>query len=217
MLFVSEVFHSLQGESTQAGRPCVFIRLAGCNLSCAYCDTAYARKQRNGGAASLAELVEEIGEFDCELVEITGGEPLLQADTVALAEWLVADGYEVMIETNGSVELPPNQGWRMIMDIKCPGSGMAASFMKDNLSRLGPIDEIKFVISGREDFEWATAKIKDWRLAKAQRTIMMSPVPGLCAPAELAEWILREAPYARLQLQLHKIIWPKGEPGGNNV
>ncbi len=206
MLCVSEIFYSIQGESTMAGCPCVFIRLTGCNLNCSYCDTEGARS--GGRDMEVEGIVAEVERFNCRLVEVTGGEPLLQMETASLLEKLAGAGFEVLLETNGSVLLPENRGWRVIMDIKCPGSGMEDSFVSENLERLKEKDEIKFVISGRPDFDWARRLIRNWGLVNGGREIIMSPVHDRCSPADLAEWILRETRSVRLQLQLHKLIWP---------
>ncbi len=211
MLSVNEIFHSIQGESTAAGRPCVFVRLQGCNLACRYCDTEDSRGA-GGSEMEVAEIVRRVADFGCDLVEVTGGEPLVQPETGLLLGTLVEAGYEVLVESNGSLPLPENRGWRVIMDIKCPGSGMGDSFNRDNLARLTATDEVKFVIGDRRDFEWALARVEEYGLSDGRREVLLSPVPGACPPSLLAAWLLESGRRLRLQVQLHKIVWPEGEP-----
>ena len=205
-LQVSETFVSIQGESTFAGRPCFFIRLTGCNLRCAYCDTTYAFA--GGQPKSIPQLVDEFRVSGLTLVEVTGGEPLLQSGTPALLKALqvARPGAVVLVETNGSQDIsvvPP--GVIAIMDIKCPASGAGAAFDWLNLERLRPQDEVKFVISDRADFDWAVRMVNEHALASKCHAVLFSPVLGRVQPAALAEWLLASGMSARLNLQLHKL------------
>lgn len=211
MLSVSEIFYSIQGESSFAGFPCGFVRLAGCNLRCAYCDTRYAYD--NGTVMSIDQILDRLGDFQCGLVEITGGEPLCQEDTPALAKTLLRSGHTVIVETNGTLDirrLP--EGAIRIMDIKCPGSGESRKMRWDNLDDLADPDEVKFVISDESDYRWMKDVIKTRRLSKPL-SIIASPAHGKMEPAGLAELILRDRLNVRLRLQLHKILWPAAEGG----
>lgn len=212
LLLVNEYFLSVQGESTQAGRPCFFVRLTGCHLRCGYCDTAYAFHE--GKPQSLDEVLAKVHEAGVKLVEITGGEPLLQKPVYPLMERLVAEGYEVMLETSGSLDasrVPP--AVRRIFDIKTPGSGEADSNRWENFTpeRLHAGDEIKFVVCSRADYEWARETVRT-RLAGATVPILFSPIWDNIAPADLAAWIVEDRLPVRFQLQLHKILW--GEKRG---
>lgn len=211
-LELSELFFSIQGESSYAGAPCLFVRLTGCNLRCSYCDARYTYEEK-GTATGLDEILAFVDEHLDFPVEITGGEPLLQENVYPLMEALLATGHTVLLETNGSINLGRvPAGVVKIMDIKCPGSGMADRFLEENLALLSPTDEIKFVLSSRADYEWATAMLNDTALGNGN-IIHFSPVSGLLAATELAEWILADQLPVRLQLQLHKILWP-GENRG---
>jgi 7-carboxy-7-deazaguanine synthase len=211
-LMVSEIFYSIQGESLYAGLPCVFVRLAGCNLRCTYCDTRYA--QDSGTAMSIQDILDQVAGFSCLLVEITGGEPLLQDAAPALVDALIANGYTVLMETNGSMDISRVHPLCIkILDIKCPGSGQSHQNDLNNLTRLGPGDQVKFVLSHREDFEFATALIAETWKETPPAPVLFSPVQSRLDPAALAEWILREHLNVRLQLQMHKIIWPDVERG----
>ncbi len=204
-LTVNEIFFSLQGESSRAGRPCVFVRLTGCNLRCGYCDTTYAYQE--GREMYVEQIIDEVKRHHCGLVEITGGEPLMQPETAELARWLIELDYTVMIETNGSYDvgvLP--QEVVKIVDIKTPGSGEGESFIPGNLKHLEAKDEIKFVICSRADFDWAVATINEHRLT-AICPVNISPAAGNVSPQEAAEWILNSGLDLRLNLQLHRIIW----------
>jgi 7-carboxy-7-deazaguanine synthase len=211
MLKITEIFHSIQGESSHAGRACVFVRLSGCNLRCTWCDTAYAFEE--GRPMEVDEVLAAIEEFGCPLVEITGGEPLLQPEVVPLMERLLGLGYEVLLETGGS--LPINDvpaGVRRIVDIKCPGSGHADANLWENLERLREGDEIKFVLASREDYDWAVEQIVARRLAGRCPMIFM-PAHGLLDPGEMARWVIDDGLQVRVQLQLHKLLWPGVERG----
>lgn len=204
-LRVNEIFHSIQGESTHAGRPCVFVRLTHCDLRCRYCDTEYAFFE--GAERPLDEIVAEVGGYGCRLVEVTGGEPLIQRETVALMERLLAAGHEVLLETSGAwpVEDVPD-GVRIIMDLKTPGSGMVARNRWENLAHLDAGDEVKFVICDRADYEWARGIVREHGLGD-RHTVLFSPAWDGLDAAELAAWILADRLPVRLQLQLHKHIW----------
>lgn len=203
---VVEIFESIQGESTWVGRPCVFVRLSGCNLACSYCDTPQAR---NGAGVDMEveEVLERIRAYPPRVVELTGGEPLLQTEVPQLAERLLDAGYAVLCETNGSlnIDLLDRRVCR-IMDIKTPGSGMAEHFDPANLARLGPGDEVKFVLCDYADYEWARHVVLQHDLV-GQAEILMSPAHGILDPRDLAEWLLADALDARLQIQAHKYIW----------
>ena len=206
MLRVVELFSSLQGESTHAGRKCFFIRLEGCNLSCSYCDTAYACS--GGKEYSIDDLAAAAVESGTGLVEITGGEPLLQSETPQLCRALLDMGLEVMIETNGSLDigiLP--DGCCRIVDCKLPASGMAERNLFANYELLTPRDEVKFVVSSREDFDWAIAVIDRYKLAEKTPHLIFSPVWGKVGFEELAGWVVQCRRPVRMQLQLHKMIW----------
>ncbi len=206
-LLINEFFYSVQGESTQAGRPCFFIRLSGCHLRCNYCDTEYAFHE--GRSFSLDEILEKVRESKATLVEVTGGEPLLQRPVYPLMERLIADGYEVMLETSGSLDASRvPQGVRRIFDIKTPDSTEADSNLWSNFTppSLRPEDEIKFVISSRADYEWSRDIVRT-RLAEVSAPLLFSPVWGKVQPGELAEWILADRLPVRFQLQLHKVLW----------
>lgn len=211
MIIVNEIFYSIQGESTFAGLPCIFIRLTGCNLRCRYCDTRYAYEE--GRSLSAEAIVSTIQPYRCDLVEITGGEPLLQSETADLARQLIAMGKQVLVETNGTFSLAPLAAPIVrIMDIKCPDSGEHEKTDWENIQRLRRTDNVKFVISSRADFDWALQIVQKYQLPD-RATILMSPVQGLLPPHRLAEWLLQAAYPIRLQLQLHKYIWPLHQRG----
>lgn len=203
MLSVCEIFCSLQGESTFAGLPCIFIRLSGCNLSCSYCDTRYALD--DGYEMEVGEILARIQDYPCQLVEITGGEPLCQDEAIKLMDKLLAKGYQVLLETNGSIDIAevPSEVVK-IVDVKLPGSGCWGSFNPDNLDFLEDWDELKFVISGREDFEAALGFIDEHRLWEHE--LLFSPVTDRLDPALLAGWIVTEGKRIRMQLQLHRLL-----------
>ena len=206
MLTVNEIFYSIQGESTYAGRPCVFVRLTACDLRCSWCDTPYAFVE--GRKVSVDDLVREVERHDCPLVEITGGEPLLQEDVYPLMDCLLADGKTVLIETGGhlSVERIPAAVVK-VMDIKCPGSGEADRADWTNLDRLRGQDQVKFVIRDRVDYEYARDVLRRHDLARRCAATLFSPVHGVLDPKQLAMWVLDDGLPVRVQLQLHKYIW----------
>ena len=206
MLTINEIFHSIQGESTYAGAPCVFVRLTACDLRCTWCDTPYAFTE--GRKRTVAEVVEEVAAFGCPLVEVTGGEPLLQEDVYPLLSALRGRGLTVLLETGGhiGVERVPD-GVVKIIDVKCPGSGESARNHWPNLGLLRPADEVKFVIGDRADYEFARDVVDRHQLAGRCAAVLFSPVHDVLAPPELASWILTDRLPARLQLQVHKYIW----------
>lgn len=204
---ISEIFQSIQGESSYAGRPCVFVRLTGCNLRCAHCDTRYAYE--GGEKLSVSAILDRVRAFNCELVELTGGEPLLQASTPELALRLLDSGFRVLVETNGSLDISLlDSRCARIMDIKCPSSQEAASFDPENLLRLTPRDEVKLVVANEEDYAYARERLAEVRSAARGVTALLSPVFGELEPAVLVSWMLRDKLNARLNLQLHKYVWP---------
>jgi 7-carboxy-7-deazaguanine synthase len=211
MLVVNEIFYSIQGESTQAGRPCLFVRLTGCNLRCTWCDTVYAFYE--GRAASVTDLLQQIDDVGCRFVEITGGEPLLQKEVYSLMQELLRRGYEVAVETGGgvSIEQVP-EGVKRIVDIKCPGSGMVERNHWDNLELLREGDELKFVLLDREDYLWAKQEIESRGLA-GRCPLLFSPVHGHLEPGRLARWMLKDRSPAQLQIQLHRQLWPDKDRG----
>jgi 7-carboxy-7-deazaguanine synthase len=210
-LQVSEIFSSIQGESHWAGYPCTFVRLAGCNLDCAFCDTRYARE--GGTPTPLNHILEEVDRAGLGTVEVTGGEPLTQAETPGLLAGLVARGRRVLLETNGSLPLDgvPDQVV-VVMDLKTPSSGMADRNRWHNLDRLGPGDEIKIVCRNRADYKWARQALRDHGFPGRTR-VSLSPVWGELAPADLARWILEDRLDVRLQVQLHRVLWPHRNRG----
>ena len=212
MLTVNEIFYSIQGESTRAGRPCVFVRLTGCDLRCSWCDTPYAFHE--GIRRTLDEVVADVERYDCPLVEITGGEPLLQEDVYPLMERLLACGRTVLLETGGHrpITRVPRAVVK-IVDVKCPASGEAHRNDWDNLDALAPHDEVKFVIQDRGDYEFACEVIARHDLASRAAAVLLSPVHGVMPPRLLADWMLADRLSARLQLQMHKFIWPPDTRG----
>jgi 7-carboxy-7-deazaguanine synthase len=211
VLSVNEIFHSIQGESTHAGIPCAFVRLAGCNLRCVWCDTAYAFDE--GREMSVDEVVDRVTSYGCRAVEVTGGEPLLQDDVIPLLQALVGRGHLVLLETGGSLPIDRvPAGVRRIVDVKCPGSGEADKNRWENLDHLREGDELKFVLAGREDYEWAAAQVRARGLER-RCPLLFSPVHGILDPGELAGWVLRDRLPVRVQVQLHKLLWPGVERG----
>ena len=206
MLTVHEIFYSIQGESTRAGLPCVFVRLTACDLRCSWCDTPYAFHE--GHKQSVDDVVAAVEQHDCPLVEITGGEPLLQEDVYPLMDRLLAVGRTVMLETGGHrpIDRVPAAVVK-IVDIKCPGSGEADRNDWANLDRLTPTDEVKFVVNDRTDYEFARHVIRERDLPSRCAAVLLSPVHGVLDGKVLSEWMLADRLPARLQLQLHKYIW----------
>lgn len=204
-LRITEIFVSVQGESTHAGWPCVFIRLTGCNLRCTWCDTEYAF--HGGERRSIEDVLDEVASHRCRRVEITGGEPLLQKATPVLAQRLLERGYEVLCETSGErdISVLPS-GVRRIVDFKAPGSGEVSRNDWGNVERLGPGDEVKIVVADRADFDWAIETIRAHDLT-ARVPVHLSPVHGALEPSTLAEWIIACGLDVRLNLQLHKVLW----------
>jgi 7-carboxy-7-deazaguanine synthase len=206
MLTINEIFHSIQGESTHAGRPCVFVRLTACDLRCTWCDTPYAF--REGQKMTVDAVVDRVEQYGCPLVEVTGGEPLLQPDVYPLMERLLADGRTVMLETGGHLSVGGvPRGVIRIIDVKCPGSGESDRTHWPNLDALQPIDEVKFVIRDRTDYEFARAVAARYTLTDRCAAVLFSPVHGVLEAKDLAAWILADALTVRLQLQVHKYIW----------
>jgi 7-carboxy-7-deazaguanine synthase len=212
MLTVNEIFYSIQGESSYAGRPCVFVRLTACDLRCSWCDTEYAFHE--GTKRTLDDVMAEVDRFDCPLVEVTGGEPLLQEDVYPLMTALVDRGRTVLLETGGhrsTVRVPAPVV--TILDVKCPGSGQAHRNDWTNLGRLRPQDEVKFVIKDRADYEYARDVIARYELAGRTGAVHLSPVHGVMDARTLSEWVLADNLPARVQLQIHKFIWEPGTRG----
>lgn len=206
MLRVTEIFHSIQGESSFAGRPCVFVRLTGCDLRCVWCDSTYAFGI--GELKAVDEVVGEVLALGCELVEITGGEPLVQDDAYLLMERLVGAGRTVLLETGGHRPLDRVPAAVIkIVDVKCPGSGEAHRTHWENLERLSPRDEVKFVIADRADYDYARSVVDRYHLAARCHAVLFAPAFDLLLSADLAAWILHDRLPVRLQLQLHKYIW----------
>ncbi len=206
MLTVYEIYQSVQGESTHVGRPCVFVRLAACDLRCSWCDTPYAFT--GGRKMSVDDVLADAAKFSARLIELTGGEPLLQKDAIVLMERLIAAGWEVLLETGGHLpidDVPDDVV--AIVDVKCPGSGEAGKMHWPNLEQLSPHDEVKFVIKDRADFDYAVDVIRRHDLPARAAAVLLSPVHGVLPPATLTEWLLESGVDARLQLQAHKYIW----------
>jgi len=204
-LQINEIFYSIQGESTYVGRPCVFVRLTGCNLRCRWCDTTYAFYE--GEQCSVEQVLEQVRAYKCPLVEITGGEPLLQDEVYPLIDRLLLEGYEVLIETGGSLSvhrLDPRVV--KILDFKAPGSGMDPHNNPENLRYLDRKDQIKFVVSDRRDYEWAKQVMTEYALTEKTQ-VLFSAVLDELHPSELAEWLLADRLDARLQIQFHKYLW----------
>lgn len=210
-LRVTEIFHSIQGESTWIGSPCTFVRLTGCPLRCTWCDTEYSF--HGGERMSLESIMERVREIGTPLVEITGGEPLVHRNAFTLAELLLEEGFTVLVETSGAVDVSPlDRRAHKIMDLKCPGSGEVEKNLWSNLDHLTPRDEVKFVVRDRGDYDWARSVIRERGLdervrAATVRALLISPVWDEVDRRELAEWILEDGLPARFQLQLHKLIW----------
>ncbi len=205
-LKVNEIFYSIQGESTYAGLPCVFVRLSYCDLRCSYCDTTYAYYE--GDDLTIEEVLARVEAYHCPLVEVTGGEPLLQKNSLPLLKALCDAGYEVLLETGGHKDIGSvDPRVKRIMDIKCPSSGESGKIYWPNLQKLNRSDQVKFVIADRVDFEFARDVVRKYRLTDTC-PVLFAPVFGVMENRQLAEWILEEHLAVRLQLQLHKYIWP---------
>lgn len=206
-LLINEIFYSIQGESLYNGLPCVFVRLTGCNLRCTYCDTRYAYEE--GIEMELSEILQKVATYNCPLIEITGGEPLLQHDTPLLISKLLEKGYEVMMETNGTFDISMvDKRCIKIVDIKCPTSGESDRNDLENLKRLNQKDQVKFVIGNRKDYEYAKNITKLIPSGFPEKNLLFSSVFGEINCAKLAKWILEDNLNIRLHLQIHKIIWP---------
>ena len=211
MLKINEIYASIQGESSHTGLPCVFIRLTGCNLRCSWCDTAYAFY--DGKNLTVEETLQKVETFGLPLVEITGGEPLLQEDVYPLMETLLKKGYRVMLETSGALPIDkvPEKVIK-ILDIKCPGSGEEKKNHLENLKLLSPHDEVKFVLLERADYEWSRDLLRKYDLAPSTQ-VLFSPVYDKLNLKDLSQWILKDRLAVRLQTQLHKVIWSKDAIG----
>ena len=202
---VTEIFHSIQGESSYVGQPCVFVRLTGCPLRCTWCDTEYAFY--GGTEQSIEEILAKVDSYGCRLVEVTGGEPLAQSDAFPLISTLCDRGYQVLIETSGAIDVAPvDRRAHIILDVKCPGSGMADRMYWPNLDQLTMKDEAKFVLADRKDYDWACEIVAKHEFT-SRCSVLMSPVFGSLEPRHLAEWVLADRLPVRFQLQLHKLIW----------
>lgn len=211
-LAVTEIYKSIQGESTWAGLPCIFVRLTGCHLRCVWCDTPHAFQ--GGVQTDLGDIVAQCRELGGSLVEITGGEPLLQKNCGALARRLHAEGYTVLCETSGTLPIStlPDETIK-IMDLKCPGSGEHHRNDWSNIDRLSARDEVKFVLADRADYEWSRDVVREYGLPARTRAVLFSPVWDQLDPRHLAEWILEDGLEVRLQIPLHKVVWPADTKG----
>jgi 7-carboxy-7-deazaguanine synthase len=211
-LTVNEIYFSIQGESTWAGWPCVFVRLTFCDLRCSYCDTEYAFYE--GKKQTLPEIVDAVKAFKCQLVEITGGEPLLQKNVLPLMTLLGDAGHTVLLETSGAHDISlVDARVHRIMDLKTPGSGECERNLFSNIDHLTPRDEVKFVIGSREDYEWSRDKVLGYNLAERCHAVLFSPIFGRIDPREIVEWILADNLRVRFQLQMHKFIWSPTKRG----
>ncbi len=212
MLKVNEIYYSVQGESTKAGFPCVFIRLTYCNLRCTYCDTEYAFYE--GKDLSVDQILSDVNKYECKLVEVTGGEPLFQNESIDLMKRLCDEGFEVLLETGGSLSIKDvDEKVKIIMDLKCPSSGMLKKNFYENINYLKSKDEVKFVIGTREDYEWTKEILQKYNLT-SKCEVLFSVVFGKLEPVTLVEWILADKLNVRFQLQMHKFIW---EPNAKGV
>jgi 7-carboxy-7-deazaguanine synthase len=210
VLKIHEIFHSLQGESTRVGLPTVFVRLTGCPLRCGYCDTAYAFQ--GGENMTLDQILERVASYGARYVTVTGGEPLAQKQSIALMNRLCDAGYDVSLETGGSLDTSQvDPRVSVILDIKTPGSGEVQKNLWTNLDHLKPTDEVKFVLCGREDYDWAKQMLAEHAISE-KCTVLFSPVYSQLNPTDLADWVLQDHLPVRMQVQLHKILW--GETPG---
>lgn len=211
MLKINEIYKSIQGESSKAGLPCVFVRLTYCNLRCTYCDSEYAFY--DGKDFEIEQIVDEIKKLNCNLVEITGGEPLFQTESIQLMKKLCNEGFEVMLETSGSLPIENvDKRVMIILDLKCPSSGMQKKNLYQNIEFIKPNDEIKFVIGNYEDYLWAKEKIVEYNLVE-KCNVLFSTVFNKLEPRKLVEWIIKDNLNVRFQLQMHKFIWEPDRKG----
>ena len=212
-LVINEIYQSIQGESTWAGLPCVFIRTTACDLRCSYCDTEYAFYE--GKKRPLDEVIAATLALDCPMVEVTGGEPLLQKNVLPLMSALCDAGKVVLLETSGAHDISAvDPRVHRIMDLKTPGSGECARNRMENIPHLGKRDEVKFVIGSREDYEWSRAQVREHDLPSRVNTVLFSPIFGRIEPRQIVEWMLEDKLPVRFQLQMHKFIW---EPRARGV
>ncbi|MFH1414461.1 MAG: radical SAM protein [Elusimicrobiota bacterium] len=203
MIDISEIFYSVQGETSLAGRPAVFVRTAGCNLNCRWCDTVYSKEKKYDKAVD--EIIDEVSAFGCPVVVLTGGEPLIQEESRELMEKLAGKGFYVVLETNGSVDIDKVPGEvKIILDVKTPSSGETGSIYSPNMKKLGKKDELKFVISDREDFDWSCGVLREYPSPAGE--ILFSPVKGKISFNQLADWVMDDAPGGRVQANLHKVF-----------
>jgi 7-carboxy-7-deazaguanine synthase len=211
-LTINEIYHSIQGESSWAGLPCVFVRLTFCDLRCNYCDTEYAFYE--GKKMSLKEIADRVARFQCPLVEITGGEPLLQKNVLPLMSILADGGHTVLLETSGAHDISQvDPRVHRIMDLKTPGSGEVDKNLWSNIDHLTERDEVKFVMGSREDYDWSCDKLRCFDLAKRCHAVLFSPIFGRIDPRQIVEWILSDKLDVRFQLQMHKFIWSPTQRG----
>jgi 7-carboxy-7-deazaguanine synthase len=211
MLKINEIYYSIQGESTKAGLPCVFVRLTFCNLRCTYCDSEYAFYE--GNDLSIEDIIREVRKYNCSLVEITGGEPLFQQESLLLMKELADNGFQVLLETGGSLPVKNiDPRVKIIMDLKTPSSGMLKKNLYENLDHLKNDDEVKFVIGSREDYLWSKQIVEKYSLDK-KNDVLFSVVFGKLLPIDLVNWILEDKLNVRFQLQMHKFIWKPEERG----
>lgn len=210
-LRITEIFHSLQGEARTVGFPTVFVRLTGCPLRCQYCDTSYAFS--GGELRTISEILSQVAEFKARFVTVTGGEPLAQPECLPLLTALCDAGYSVSLETSGALDISAVDGRvSVVMDLKTPDSGECHRNLYANVDYLKPLDQVKFVICSRNDYQWARLKLDEFHLAGRVDDVLFSPSHGQVSPTELAEWILEDRLPVRFQIQLHKLLWAD-EPG----
>ncbi|HLX11629.1 MAG TPA: radical SAM protein [Bacteroidota bacterium] len=210
-LVINEIFHSIQGESSHAGRPCVFVRLTYCNIRCSYCDSEYSFYE--GKEMRIEDILMQVRSYGCKLVEVTGGEPLFQTNVFEFLDALCTDGYEVLLETGGTLDIGKvNPNVKRIVDFKCPSSKMMKKNLWSIAGQLNERDEVKFVIGNREDYDWAKDRIAEHKLLD-KCPVLMSVVFGELEPLPLAEWILADRLPVRFQLQMHKYIWEPSKRG----
>jgi 7-carboxy-7-deazaguanine synthase len=211
-LTVHEIYRSIQGESTWAGLPCIFVRLTFCDLRCSWCDTEYAFY--DGSKMGLDDILARVKAHNCPMVEVTGGEPLMQPATPELLKNLCEEGYTVLLETGGHRDISVvDPRVHRIMDLKCPDSGMVEKNRWENMAHLTPRDEVKCVIASRGDYEWARDKVREYDLSSKVKAVLFSPVFGKINPQEIVEWILEDQLPVRFQLQMHKFIWEPTQKG----